>query len=118
MSLFVDSNDGYQSGTAGDNAVQVTVRATNFYGLDVVNTTASVLYVMVFDSATTVVDGYAPLIQVAVPANSSGKIVKQLPLTKWNIKNGLFICSSSTPKVKTLAAAGSMMLYCYYTYNS
>jgi hypothetical protein len=82
---------------------QLAVGAGDFYGLLGFNALASAQYILVFDSATTPIDGSIPDFMVIVQATSSfafGFGELGYPFT-----NGLYICNSSTQETKTIGAA-------------
>jgi hypothetical protein len=62
------------------------------------NGTAGVLYLQVFDSATTIPNGQQCVMSVAIPAGSTGGLDYA---TGKPIKTGLSVWLSSTPMLKT-----------------
>lgn len=80
-------------------------RGGHLHWLALYNNNAAVRYAMLFDSAALPADGAAPLFMQSMAAQTSvPKEIAFPPDGLWFV-NGLWICISSTPSTKTIAAA-------------
>jgi len=103
----------YSSSAAEASAVAVAEEAF----LDEVvatNTTAGVLYLHVFASATVPADTAAPVVCVAIPATSTVSWDPRGPLGE-KFDSGISVCLSSTAATKTVAGAVGVFTVRYRT---
>lgn len=81
-------------------AVQLATTSVRVFDVTVYNSNTALLYLQIFDSATTPADGAVPQMSMPVPADESRSLL-------WGARGGLFttgvyVCLSTTAATKTL----------------
>ncbi|QPD06456.1 hypothetical protein [Synechococcus phage S-SRP01] len=100
--------------SATTNAAVIKSTAANFYGLSVMNTSATTKYVRFYSKATTPTVGTdVPIMVVAVPATSSKEIV-YLPALRIGTGLGVAITGGAAATDATAVAAGDVQLLVSY----
>ena len=105
FSIFTDPSV-YSTNSSGDGYAVISTGKTALLQLFVTNTTSSIRFVQIFDSATG--PGTHPLLELQLAANTQGTL--ELLASHWlPLTNGLVVASSST--AATYTAGGGTDLY-------
>lgn len=94
-------------GTAG---IVLKAAPGRLYGLNAINTSGAIVYLMIFDATAAPSAAANPKYQVAIPATGAVSLDQAIALYGLGCKNGITIAFSTTPSALTYATA-----VCHYS---